>query len=117
MNSQVQGIVHVASTLNNTFVSITDLAGNVRARMSAGACGFTGSRRSTRHAAQVAATAVAKFGLKQGIKAVHVEVKGLGYGKQSSIRGLAKAGMKILRIEDVTALPFNGCRPPKRRRT
>ena len=112
-----QGIVHVFSSLNNTLVTVTDTDGNIRARTSAGAAGFQGSRRSTRHAAQTAATALAKVGIKRGITRVIVKMKGLGYGKQSSIRGLAKGGMKVLRIEDVTPLPFNGCRPPKRRRT
>jgi small subunit ribosomal protein S11 len=109
--------VHVSSSLNNTLITVTDLEGNVRARLSSGAAGFTGSRRSTRHAAQLAAATVAKRGLRLGIVRVCVQVKGLGYGKQSSVRGLAKAGMKVVRVEDVTPLPFNGCRPPKRRRT
>jgi small subunit ribosomal protein S11 len=111
-----QAIVHVSSTYNNTLVTITDVDGNVRARTSAGACGFQGSRRSTRHAAQIAGTSVAKTCVKQGIRRVLVHVKGLGYGKFSCVRGLGKGGLTVLRIVDVTTIPFNGCRPPKRRR-
>jgi small subunit ribosomal protein S11 len=112
----VQAIVHISNTLTNTILTLTDSKGNVKIRTTAGACGFKGSRRSTRHAAQVAGIAFAKKGVKTGISRVLVKIKGLGYGKQSSIKGLYKGGMRILRIEDVTTLPFNGCRAPKRAR-
>ena len=111
-----QAIVHIANTLTNTIITLTDPKGNVQLRTSAGACGFKGSRRSTRHAAQMAGIALAKKAVKTGIVRVIVKIKGLGYGKQSSIKGLYKGGIRVLRIEDVTTLPFNGCRASCRAR-
>jgi len=112
----IQGIVHITTTLNNTFLTFTDKKGNVRIHTTAGACGFKGSRRSTRHAAQMAGIALGKKCARIGISKVLVKIKGLGYGKQSSIKGLYKGGLRILRLQDVTSIPFNGCRPPQKRR-
>jgi len=111
---KIQGIVHITSTLNNTFLTCTDVNGNVFTRTTAGACGFKSSRRSTRYAAQVAGYTLAKKCVSRfQISKVRVKVKGLGYGKQSSIKGLFKGGLRIVHIQDITSIPFNGCRPPK----
>ena len=110
------GIVHIASTFNNTMITITDVSGNVLSWSSAGARGFKGSRKSTPFAAQVAAGDAAAKAMEHGLKTVSVVVKGPGAGRESALRALAAAGLKITLIRDVTPIPHNGCRPPKRRR-
>ncbi len=110
------GIVHIASTFNNTMITITDATGNVIAWSSAGARGFKGSRKSTPFAAQVAAGDAAAKAMEHGLKTVSVVVKGPGAGRESALRALSAAGLKITLIRDVTPIPHNGCRPPKRRR-
>jgi small subunit ribosomal protein S11 len=110
------GIVHIASTFNNTMITITDATGNVIAWSSAGARGFKGSRKSTPFAAQVAAGDAAAKAMEHGLKTVSVLVKGPGAGRESALRALSAAGLKITLIRDVTPIPHNGCRPPKRRR-
>ena len=110
------GIVHIQSTFNNTIVTITDPAGNVVAWSSPGVQGFKGSRKSTPFAAQLAAEDAAKKAMEHGMKTVEVYVKGPGAGRESALRSLQAAGFNILTIKDVTPLPHNGCRPPKRRR-
>lgn len=114
-NVQV-GIVHVQASFNNTIVTVTDMQGNVIVWASAGNQGFKGSRKSTPFAAQRAAEAVAKKAMEQGMKQVDVYVKGPGSGRESAIRSIQGAGLKINLIRDVTPIPHNGCRPPKRRR-
>jgi small subunit ribosomal protein S11 len=110
------GIVHIASTFNNTMITITDASGNVIAWSSAGARGFKGSRKSTPFAAQVAAGDAAAKAMEHGLKSVSVVVKGPGAGRESALRALYAAGLKISLIRDITPIPHNGCRPPKRRR-
>jgi len=110
------GIVHIQSTFNNTIVTITDPAGNVVAWSSAGVQGFKGSRKSTPFAAQIAAEDAAKKAMEHGMKNVEVYVKGPGSGRESALRSLQAAGFNVLMIKDVTPIPHNGCRPPKRRR-
>ena len=110
------GVVHIASTFNNTMITITDATGNVIAWSSAGARGFKGSRKSTPFAAQVAAGDAAAEAMEHGLKTVSVVVKGPGAGRESALRALYAAGLKITLIRDVTPIPHNGCRPPKRRR-
>ncbi|HEY3451745.1 MAG TPA: 30S ribosomal protein S11 [Myxococcales bacterium] len=110
------GIVHIASTFNNTLITITDLSGNVLSWSSAGARGFKGSRKSTPFAAQVAAGDAAAKAMEHGLKTVSVQVSGPGAGRESALRALAAAGLKITLIRDTTPIPHNGCRPPKRRR-
>ncbi len=110
------GIVHIRSTFNNTIISITDLQGNVVSTCSAGARGFKGSRKSTPFAAQVAAEQAARAAQDHGMRAVAVFVKGPGAGRESALRALQSAGLRVTLIRDVTAIPHNGCRPPKRRR-
>jgi small subunit ribosomal protein S11 len=110
------GIAHIASTFNNTIVTITDVSGNVVSWSSAGACGFKGSRKSTPFAAQLAAENAAKKAQDHGMRTVQVFVKGPGSGRESALRALQAAGFKISLIRDVTPIPHNGCRPPKRRR-
>jgi small subunit ribosomal protein S11 len=110
------GVVHIQSTFNNTIVTITDPAGNVIAWSSAGVQGFKGSRKSTPFAAQLAAEDAAKKAMEHGMKNVEVYVKGPGSGRESALRSLQAAGFNILMIKDVTPIPHNGCRPPKRRR-
>lgn len=111
-----RGIAHIHSTFNNTIVTITDEAGNAIAWSSAGALGFKGSKKSTPWAAQVAAEAAAKVAVDQGLTQVDINVKGPGQGRESAIRALQTAGLKILSITDTTPIPHNGCRPPKRPR-
>ncbi|MBI2877684.1 MAG: 30S ribosomal protein S11 [Candidatus Tectomicrobia bacterium] len=111
-----EGVVHIQSTFNNTIISITDAAGNVVAWSSAGTEGFKGSRKSTPFAAQVASESAAKKAMEVGVKKVDVLVKGPGAGRESAIRALQAAGLEINLIRDVTPIPHNGCRPPKRRR-
>ena len=110
------GIAHVHSTFNNTMITITDVAGNALAWSTAGAQGFKGSRKSTPFAAQVAAEDCAKKAMEHGIRQLSVNVKGPGSGRESAVRALQAAGIKITIIRDVTPIPHNGCRPPKRRR-
>ena len=110
------GIVHIQSTFNNTIVTITDPAGNVVAWSSAGVQGFKGSRKSTPFAAQIAAEDAAKKAMEHGMKNVEVYVKGPGSGRESALRSLQAAGFNVVMIKDVTPIPHNGCRPPKRRR-
>ena len=110
------GVVHIQSTFNNTIVTITDPAGNVVAWSSAGVQGFKGSRKSTPFAAQLAAEDATKKAMEHGMKNVEVYVKGPGAGRESALRSLQAAGFNVLMIKDVTPIPHNGCRPPKRRR-
>ena len=110
------GAAHIKSTFNNTIVSITDPQGNVIAWASSGHVGFKGSRKSTPFAAQVAAEAAGKVAQECGIKNLEVRIKGPGPGRESSVRALNALGMKITAISDVTPVPHNGCRPPKKRR-
>ncbi len=112
----LNGVVHIQSTFNNTLVTITDVSGNVISWSSAGARGFRGSRKSTPFAAQVAAGDAAAKAMEHGLKNVTVMVKGPGAGRESALRALASAGLKISLIRDVTPIPHNGCRQPKRRR-
>ncbi len=111
-----QGIAHIFATFNNTIVTITDRSGNAICWSTAGASGYHGSRKSTPYAAQVAAMNAAKKALELGLKEVEVFVKGPGQGRESAIRALSQAGLSITAIKDVTPIPHNGCRPPKRRR-
>jgi small subunit ribosomal protein S11 len=110
------GICHIQSTFNNTIVTITDVSGNVVAWSSAGVRGFKGSRKSTPFAAQLAAEDAAKKAMDHGMRSISVFVKGPGSGRESALRALQAAGFKITLIRDVTPIPHNGCRPPKRRR-
>lgn len=110
------GIVHVQATFNNTIITITDRQGNTLSWATSGGAGFKGSRKSTPFAAQVAAESAGREALEYGIKNLEVRVKGPGPGRESSIRSLNALGIKITSITDVTPLPHNGCRPPKRRR-
>ncbi len=110
------GIAHIQSTFNNTIITITDVGGSTLAWSSAGQEGFKGSRKSTPFAAQMAATACAKNAMEHGVRTLGVYVKGPGAGRESALRALQAAGMKITMIRDVTPIPHNGCRPPKRRR-
>src|SRR5690554_82782 len=110
------GIAHIRSTFNNTIVSITDNQGNVIAWSSAGNMGFKGSRKGTPFAAGMAAEAAAKAAMEHGMREVKVFVKGPGAGREAAIRSLQSAGLDVTTIKDVTPIPFNGCRPPKRRR-
>jgi small subunit ribosomal protein S11 len=110
------GVAHVQASFNNTIITITDMDGNVISWASAGKVGFKGSRKSTPFAAQVAAEATAREALQLGMKRVEVWVKGPGGGREAAIRSLQAAGLEISAIKDVTPIPHNGCRPPKRRR-
>jgi small subunit ribosomal protein S11 len=111
-----RGIAHIKATFNNTTVTLTDANGDVLCWATAGTSGFKGSRKSTPFAAQRAAETVAERGLKFGVKEIEVRVKGPGAGRESAITGLQTGGLTIRAIEDVTPLPHNGCRPPKKRR-
>ncbi len=110
------GTAHIQTTFNNTIVTITDPAGGVIAWSSAGSLGFKGSRKGTPFAAQIASEAAAKKAMEMGLKQVDVYVKGPGAGRETAIRALQAAGLEITLIKDVTPVPHNGCRPPKRRR-
>ena len=110
------GIAHIRSTFNNTIVTITDTHGNALSWSSAGSLGFRGSRKSTPFAAQMAAETAAKAGMEHGLKTLEVTVKGPGSGREAAIRALQSAGLEVTAIKDVTPVPHNGCRPPKRRR-
>lgn len=111
-----RGVAHIQSTFNNTIVTITDTNGNAISWASAGGLGFRGSRKSTPFAAQSAAETAAKAAMEQGLKTVEVYVKGPGSGREAAIRSLQAAGLEVSMIKDVTPIPHNGCRPPKRRR-
>ena len=111
-----KGVAHIRSTFNNTIVSITDMQGNVIAWGTSGEMGFKGSKKSNPYAAQTAAEHAAKIAVDNGMKTVEVLVRGPGAGRESAIRALATAGLEITMIKDVTPIPHNGCRPPKRRR-
>ncbi|MBS1798163.1 MAG: 30S ribosomal protein S11 [Acidobacteria bacterium] len=110
------GIVHISASFNNTLISITDQNGNLLAQSSSGARGFRGSRKGTPFAAQQAATEVARKALEAGMREVEVRVKGPGGGRESAIRAINQAGIRVASIRDTTPIPHNGCRPPKRRR-
>ena len=112
----VRAIVHIKATFNNTLITITDLDGNAVCSGSAGCVGFKGSRKSTPFAAQKAAQRCASTAMRNGVREVEIRVKGPGSGRESAISALQQAGLRIASIEDVTPLPHNGCRPPKRRR-
>jgi small subunit ribosomal protein S11 len=112
----INGIAHVQSTFNNTIVTISDMDGHTVAWASAGKVGFKGSRKSTPFAAQIAAESATKEAVSLGLKKVEVWVKGPGAGREAAIRSLQAAGLEISAIKDVTPIPHNGCRPPKRRR-
>jgi len=111
-----EGVAHIHSTFNNTIITITDPVGNVVAWSSAGSVGFKGSRKGTPFAAQLAAENAAKKAMESGLRTVQVFVKGPGAGRESALRSLQAAGFAVTLIKDVTPIPHNGCRPPKRRR-
>jgi small subunit ribosomal protein S11 len=111
-----RGAVHIQSTFNNTIVTISDTQGNAVSWASAGEMGFRGSKKSTPFAAQTAAETAAKAAMEHGMKTVEVFVKGPGQGREAAIRALQTAGLEVTLIKDVTPIPHNGCRPPKRRR-
>ncbi|WP_305042441.1 30S ribosomal protein S11 [Geoalkalibacter sp.] len=111
-----KGVAHIQATFNNTIVTITDMAGNVISWATAGGMGFKGSRKSTPFAAQIAAETAAKKAQEHGMRSVEVYVKGPGSGRESAVRALQAAGFSVALIKDVTPIPHNGCRPPKRRR-
>ncbi|HHY24161.1 MAG TPA: 30S ribosomal protein S11 [Clostridiaceae bacterium] len=111
-----RGAAHIRSTFNNTIVTLTDTAGNAVSWASAGGLGFRGSKKSTPFAAQMAAETAAKVAMEHGMKTVEVYVKGPGSGREAAIRALQAAGLEVSLIKDVTPIPHNGCRPPKRRR-
>lgn len=111
-----EGVAHIQSTFNNTIVTITDLSGNVVAWSSSGSQGFKGSRKGTPFAAQMAAEGAVKKAMEHGMRNIQVYVKGPGSGRESALRSLQQAGLNVSVIRDVTPIPHNGCRPPKRRR-
>ncbi|HHT17820.1 MAG TPA: 30S ribosomal protein S11 [Papillibacter sp.] len=111
-----KGAVHISSSFNNTMVTITDTRGNALSWASSGGMGFRGSRKSTPFAAQTAAETAARAAMEHGLKSVEVFVKGPGSGREAAIRALQSAGLEVTMIKDVTPIPHNGCRPPKRRR-
>jgi small subunit ribosomal protein S11 len=115
-NNFASGIVHIQSTFNNTIVTITNITGNTIAWASAGSTGFKGARKSTPFAAQTAAEKAALDALSTGMKSVEILVKGQGSGRETAIRAIEGAGFEITSIQDITPVPHNGCRPPKRRR-
>ena len=112
----VDGIAHIHASFNNTIITITDRQGNAVSWATAGGCGFRGSRKSTPFAAQVAAERAGKAAQEVGMKSLEVKVRGPGPGRESAVRSLNSTGFKITNIEDVTPIPHNGCRPPKKRR-
>jgi small subunit ribosomal protein S11 len=115
-NSFTNGVVHIQSTFNNTIVTITNLQGDTISWASAGSSGFKGARKSTPFAAQTAAEKAALEALNSGMKKVEILVKGQGSGRETAIRAIESAGFEISSIQDITSVPHNGCRPPKRRR-
>jgi len=112
----LQGIAHIQSTFNNTIITITDMSGNTICWSSSGTMKFKGSRKGTPFASQLAAEAAARTAMEQGMKTIQVHVKGPGSGRESALRALQSVGFQITLIKDVTPIPHNGCRPPKRRR-
>ena len=112
----LQGVAHIQSTFNNTIVSITDMTGAVISWSSSGAMGFKGSRKGTPYAAQQAADVAARAAMEHGMRSIEVLVKGPGGGREAAVRSLQSAGLEVSMIKDVTPIPHNGCRPPKRRR-
>ena len=114
--SVVEGIAHIHASFNNTIITITDRQGNALSWATSGGAGFKGSRKSTPFAAQVAAEAAGKAAQEFGVKNIEVRIKGPGPGRESSVRALNSVGLKITSIQDVTPVPHNGCRPPKKRR-
>ncbi|MEX2625447.1 MAG: 30S ribosomal protein S11 [Ilumatobacteraceae bacterium] len=110
------GVVHIKSSFNNTIVSVTDVEGNVIAWASSGAVGFKGSRKSTPFAAQTAAERAARAAMEHGLRRAEVQVKGPGSGRDTAVRSIQNTGIEVTSIKDVTPIPHNGCRPPKRRR-
>lgn len=115
-SNYIKGIVHIHSTFNNTIITITNLVGDTVSWASAGSAGFKGARKSTPFAAQTAAEKAALDAISTGMKSVHILVKGQGSGRETAIRAIESAGFEISSIEDITAIPHNGCRPPKKRR-
>ncbi len=113
---EAEGVAHISATFNNTTITITDAAGNAVSWGSAGKAGFKGSKKSTPFAATVAAEQAAREAMSLGVRRVHVQVQGPGSGRESAIQALASAGLQVKSIKDVTPIPHNGCRPPKRRR-
>lgn len=113
---EAEGVAHISATFNNTTITITDMGGNTVAWGSSGKAGFKGSKKSTPFAATVAAEQAAREALSAGMRRVHVRVQGPGSGRESAIQALASAGLQVKSIRDVTPIPHNGCRPPKRRR-
>jgi small subunit ribosomal protein S11 len=113
---EANGVAHVSATFNNTIVTLTDREGEVISWSSTGKVGFKGSKKSTPYAAQMAATDAAKIAMAMGLRRVEVWVKGPGVGREAAVRSLQGAGLEISAIKDVTPIPHNGCRPPKRRR-
>ncbi|MDB4907297.1 MAG: ribosomal protein [Gemmatimonadetes bacterium] len=113
---EAEGVAHVNATFNNTMITITDMHGNTVSWGSSGKAGFKGSKKSTPFAATVAAEQAGREALSLGVKRVHVRVQGPGSGRESAIQALASAGLQVKSIKDVTPIPHNGCRPPKRRR-
>lgn len=113
---EAEGIAHITATFNNTLITITDMQGNAVAWSTAGKSGFKGSKKSTSFAATVAAENCAREALSLGVRRVHVRVQGPGSGRESAIQALASAGLEVKSIRDVTPIPHNGCRPPKKRR-
>ena len=111
-----EGVAHVCATFNNVLITITDMQGNTLTWGTAGKAGFKGSKKSTPFAATVASEACAREAMNMGLRRVHVRVQGPGSGRESAIQALASAGLKVLSIRDVTPIPHNGCRPPKKRR-
>lgn len=111
-----KGVVHIQSTFNNTIITICSLKGRVISSRSAGSCGFKGARKSTPFAAKTAAEQAARHAMDQGLKKVKVLVKGPGPGRETAIRGVMDAGLQLTLIRDITGVPHNGCRPPKKRR-
>ncbi len=112
----VVGLVHISATFNNTTITISDMQGDVFVSSSAGANGFKGSRKSTPYAAQITAEKAALRAMEHGLKTVSVKIKGPGTGRESAVRALTSAGLTVTSIKDITPVPHNGCRPPKRRR-
>ena len=113
---KMQGIIHIHASLNNTILTLSDKQGNTKAFASAGSAGFQGSRKSTSHAAQTAAEQLGKKSIALGFHLVDIQLKGVGFGKQPALRGLSFAGVQIQSLKDITPIPHNGCRPPKKRR-
>jgi small subunit ribosomal protein S11 len=113
---EAEGVAHITATFNNTIITISDLKGNTVNWSSAGTSGFKGSKKSTSFAATIAASSCGKEALNLGVRKVHIKVQGPGAGRESSIQAISSSGLEVLSIRDVTPIPHNGCRPPKKRR-